>query len=407
MDLFNPEFFISNRARLRRLFMGTAPIILTANGLLQRNSDITFPFRQDSSFWYLTGIEEPGVVLVMDKTKDYLILPSRPKHSDLFDGPIDTELLTTVSGIETVLDNQTGWRQLGARLKRSKHAAVLAAPPAYIEEYGFYTNPARAQLNSLIKDVNSDISFLDIRNQLVKLRSIKQPLEIEAISQAINITINTFKKIKKNLGKYDYERDIETEIIVDFKKQRSQPAFPSIIASGKNACTIHYEGYDSKLNDKELLLIDIAAEVSHYSSDIARTLGRIDKLSKRQKQVFNAVAEVQNFAFSLLKPGIIPKEYESQVEHHMGEKLRELGLIKTIDRDSVRKYFPTLTSHFLGLDTHDIGDYSLPLEENMIITVEPGIYIPEEAIGVRIEDDVLITKTGIKNLSADLLSSLN
>ncbi len=407
MESIKPNFFINNRANLRSLFKGTAPIVLTASGLLQQNSDISYPFKQDSSFWYLTGINEPDIILVMDRTKEYLILPIRPHFTDVSDGKLDLELISQQSGIKEILDNQEGWRRLSSKLKRSKHVALLSVPPAFAEHFGFYTNPARAHLTNKIKEINSDLSLLDLREHITKLRLIKQPEEIESLNQAIKITTETIKKIQKNVKKYSYEYEVEAVILSEFRKNNSKPAFANGVSTGKNSTAIHYDRGDSELIDGELILLDIGAEINHYSADITRTFAISGKMSKRQKQVFDSVYEVQQFAYSLLKPGVVYQEYESQIEHFMGEKLRELGLITTIDKDSVRQYYPHLTSHFLGLDTHDIGDFDTIFQENMILTVEPGIYIHEEGIGVRLEDDVLITKTGHKILSANLPSSFN
>jgi len=151
-----------------------------------------------------------------------------------------------------------------------------------------------------------------------------------------------------------------------------------------------------------LLLMDVGAQYQYYAADLTRTVALASQPSKRQQQVYNAVAEAQDYAYSLLKPGVSLHEYEGQMEEFTGEKLRELGLIKTIKHESVRKYFPHSTSHFLGLDVHDSGDYDLPLEPGVVMTVEPGIYIPEEVIGVRIEDNILITADGNQNLSSRL-----
>ena len=169
---------------------------------------------------------------------------------------------------------------------------------------------------------------------------------------------------------------------------------------------MHYLKAEAPLKTGELLLLDIGAEYTGYSADIARTISLGGNPTRRQKQVYDAVLDVQEYAFTLLKPGIVLQEYEKQIETYMGEKLRELGLIKTIDSDAVRHYFPHRISHFLGLDTHDVGDYEHPIEPGVVITVEPGIYIPEEGIGVRIEDDVLITAEGMVNLSAQLPRAL-
>jgi len=173
------------------------------------------------------------------------------------------------------------------------------------------------------------------------------------------------------------------------------------VANGINACTIHYNQNNSKLNKKDLLLIDVGAEFNHYASDLTRTFS-LSSPSKRQQAVYDAVLDVQTYAISLLKPGVLLDDYENDIEHYMGEKLRELGLIKTINHENVRKYYPYYSSHFLGLNVHDSGLHDRPLEPGMILTVEPGIHIKKENIGVRIEDNVLITEDGCRVLSEKL-----
>jgi Xaa-Pro aminopeptidase len=401
---FSSEFFAANRERLRQLFTGTAPIVVTANGLLQRGGDSTYPFQQDANFWYLTGIDEPDIILVIDKTKEYLIVPARGDARIAFDGAVDGEALTRVSGVQTVHDDKEGWRQLDARLKRAKHVATLSPPPAYVEEHGMYTNPARAQLVERIRVTHGEIELLDLNQHMAMLRVIKQPEELTAIQAAIDVTIDTIKDVTRPsaLAKYAEEFEIEADITRGFRRRgASGHAFEAIVAGGARACTLHNVANNGTLSSDELLLLDIGAEVNHYAADITRTVS-IGEPSRRQQQVYDMVLEVQEFAFSLLKPGALIKENEQQIEHFMGEKLRELGLIKTIEHDEVRKFYPHATSHFLGLNVHDIGDYSRPLEPGMVLTVEPGIYITEEAIGVRIEDDVLITADGYEVLTSRL-----
>lgn len=402
MSHFSPEFFRSNRQRLQTLFAGTAPIVITAHGLMQRNNDTTYPFRQDSYFWYLTGINEPDVVLVIDKGKEYLIAPVRDGAREAFDGSIDAEQLRLVSGIETVLTEKEGWRQLGVRLKRVKHVATLSPPLPYVPSLGIYTNPARQRLADRIKGYSQSIELLDLRPQLSKMRSVKQPAELKAMQQAIDLTIEAYESlVASGFGNYEYENQVEAYFTSHFRRHEADHAYQPIIASGKNACTLHYIQNSSPLQDKSLLLLDVGAEIEGYSADITRTYP-IGKISKRQREIIQAVVDVQKFTKSIIKVGVSVKDCETKIEQYMGEKLRELGLIKTIDHESVRRYYPHATSHFLGLDVHDVGDYEAPLEPGMVITVEPGIYIPEEGIGVRIEDDVLITDTGINVLTERL-----
>lgn len=406
---FDSSFFAGNRERLRQLFTGTAPIVITANGLMQRAMDDAFPFYQDRSFWYLTGVNEPGVTLVMDKGKEYLIVPQREAVREKFDGAIDLDVLRRTSGIQTIVSEKEGWKQLSVRLKKVQHVATLGANPRYIDFLGMYTNPARAELLQRIKDINPAVEPLDLRIHLSRMRMIKQPAELAAIQQAIDITLDTLKEITRprQLAKYAHEYEIEADLTRGFRRCGADGhAFSPIVASGERACVLHSVSNNAPLASGDLVVLDVGAQMHMYASDITRTVVLGERASRRQEQVHQAVQEAQDYACSLLRPGVLLREYEKQMETFVGEKLRELGLIKTIDHDNVRKYFPHATSHFLGLDTHDAGDYEHPLESGVVLTVEPGIYIPEESIGVRIEDDILITPEGNANLSAQLSRSL-
>ncbi|HKU18672.1 MAG TPA: Xaa-Pro peptidase family protein [Candidatus Saccharimonadales bacterium] len=402
---FGSEFFAGNRERLRQLFTGTAPIVITANGQLQRAGDEAYPFKQDSSFWYLTGVDDPDVVLVMDKGREYLIVPRREAVIEVFDGAIDPAELTRRSGIQEVLTEKEGWKQLAARLKRVQHVATLAANPAYIDHYGMFTNPARRRLIRRLKQANPALELLDLRQHLARMRTVKQPAELAALQQAIDITIETLKEVirPKQLAKYTYEYEIEADITRGFRRRGAEGhGFSPIVAGGLRACTMHHISNDATLASDELVVLDVGAAVTHYMADITRTISLNGKPSRRQQQIHEAVCDAQDYAYGLLKPGIMQREYEKEMEHFVGEKLRELGLIKSITSEDVRKFFPHRTSHFLGLDAHDAGDYDEPLRPGTVLTVEPGIYVQGEAIGVRIEDDVLITETGCEILSSKL-----
>ncbi|MEO6513053.1 MAG: aminopeptidase P family protein [Candidatus Saccharimonadales bacterium] len=405
---FTSEFFAANRARLRDLFTGTAPIVLTANGLLQRGADSTYPFQQDATFWYFTGCDDPDVTVVLDKDKDYLIVPVREGARATFDGTIDETELIRITGIDTVLHEAEGWKQLSGRLRKVKHVATLPASPKYIEHYGMYTNPARRQLIQKMKAENSSLELLDISQHVARMRMVKQAPEIAALQQSIDITMDSLKDSLRpaKRSKYIYEYEIEAELTRGFRSRGARGhSFEPIVASGKRACVLHNVANNGALAADELLICDVGAEYQHYAADITRTVA-LGNPSRRQEAVFEAVLEVQAYAISLLIPGVLLKAYEQQVEHYMGEKLRELGLIKTIDHDTVRAYYPHATSHFLGLNVHDVGDYDRPMEPGVVLTIEPGIYIPEEGIGVRIEDDAVIMEDGVRILSERLPRSL-
>ncbi|HLZ14594.1 MAG TPA: aminopeptidase P N-terminal domain-containing protein [Candidatus Saccharimonadales bacterium] len=404
--MFGSDFFAGNRERLRQLFTGTAPIVVTANGLLQRAGDETFPFKQDGSFWYLIGVDHPDVILVMDKGREYLIVPQREAIMETFDGAIDIAELTRRSGIKEVLHEKEGWKQLETRVKKVQHVATLAANPAYIEHFGMYTNPARRRLIRRLKQLNPALELLDLRQHLGRMRMVKQPIELEALTRAIDITNESIRDVlrPKQLGKYAYEYEIEADLVRGFRRRGAQDqGFTPIVASGPHACTMHHISNDGPLASDELVLFDVGASFDHYCADMARTVSLNGRPSRRQQQVYDAVCAAQDYAYSLLKPNLELRVYEDLVENFIGEKLRELGLIKTITREAVRReFFPHRTSHFIGIDAHDAGDYDEPLKPNATLAVETGIYIRAEGIGIRVEYNVVITETGYEILGKPL-----
>lgn len=401
---FSSDFFAGNRRRLRELFTGTAPIVITANGLLQRGADSAYSFSQDANFWYLTGIDQPDIILVMERDREFLIVPARSDSREAFDGAVEVDELSRRSGIKAIHDDQEGWELLAKRVRKVKHVATVGIPPAYVEHYGLYTNPARAALVDQLRGHNENLELLDLSPHLSRLRMIKQAPELKALQAAIDITTATLKEALRpsKRQRYAYEYQIEAELSRGFRARGATGhAFEPIVASGPKACTLHSVSNDGQLAANELVVIDVGAEVEHYAADITRTIS-LGKTSRRQQAVHAAVLEAHQYALSLLGPGISLKDYEEKVGHFIGEKLRELNLIKSISHQAIRTFSPHATSHFLGLNVHDIGDYDRPLEPGVVLTVEPGIYIPAEGIGVRIEDDVLITATGSQILSKNL-----
>lgn len=405
---FSSDFFAGNRRRLSEA-SGADLMVVTANGLLQKsNVDSAHLFYQDADFWYLTGINEPDIILVMDGGDEYLIVPDRPAIREAFDGAVAYGPLAKRSGVRIVVDGKTGWERLGRSLEKTGRVLTPAAPPAYLERYGIYTNPARANLAARLKSHAGRLKLLDLQPDLARLRMIKQPRELKAMQAAIDITMETMKDVLKASSRknYGYEYEVEAELTRGFRRRGADGhSFEPIVAGGERACTLHNVANDNRLAAGELVIVDVGAEVEHYAADITRTVS-LRPPSKRQIEVHAAVLDVQRFALSLLKPGITFKDYESQVRHHMGGKLRELGLIKTNTPQNVQKFYPHGTSHYIGLNVHDAGDHDRPLESGVVVSCEPGIYIPKEGIGVRIEDDVLITKTGNKVLSSKLPKDL-
>lgn len=404
--LLSPQFFKHNREALRSAVSDTDLFVLSANGLLQRNNDTTFPFRQDSSFKYYTGIDEPDIVLVMDKDTEYLIVPGRSGSRQAFDGAVDMSVLAEVSGVKDIFDEDEGWKKLEQALRQAKSAATLLPAPGYVESHGFYTNPARRRLVRRCNGLRDSLEWVDVRLQTARLRSVKQDPELAVMRQAIALTQEAITSVKRNgLHTYAYEYGIEADITAIFLGQGAQHAYTPIVAAGKNACTLHYVHNRAAIQTGGLVLMDVGAEVDGYAADITRTLS-VTEPTDRQRQIHQAVMHVRKHALALLKPGVLLRDYEKQVESQMAEALQNLGLIKSADHDAVRAYYPHATSHFLGLDVHDVADYEQPLKPGMVLTVEPGIYAPAEEIGIRIEDDVLITESGNEVLSGGLPTDL-
>jgi Xaa-Pro aminopeptidase len=402
------KFHKANRQKLRSMVHASEPdcriIIITANSFIQASADKAYPFEQDSNFFYLTGINEAAVLLVMDDDNEYLIVPERDPVREAFEGAVDPASLSNASGIHAVLSEKEGWEKLGRSLKSVSKIATLSQSENYIKQVDMFTNPSRGRLIERLNDSNHALEVIDLRKQLTSMRMVKSPFEINMLESAIDSTIKIFEKIEDIRGNAKTERDIFAEVAGMSVRLGAQYAYEPIIASGINAVTLHYIKNDAPLDKNSLLLLDIGLKDYGYSADITRTVSYDP--TKRQQAVYEAVLAVQEYAISLLKPGVSIREYEGKVHERMGEKLIELGLIKEASKESIRQYYPHSTSHFLGIDVHDVGDYERPLEAGVVLTVEPGIYVRDEAIGIRIEDDILITSDGNKNLTQALPKNL-
>lgn len=394
------EFHKNNRQKLKNN-IDSDLIIVAGNSLIQASADRTFPFQQDSNFRYLTGIVDPGIILVINQAEEYLIVPKRTQSRVAFEGNINLTKLTETSGINEIVNSDEGWEKLENSLSKTDKVATLTPSSHHYPEMDMFTQPTRKWLSDKIHEVNNLIEFEDIRPAMSQMRMIKEQFEVDCINDAINSTFKLYQAIQDVIPKATYEYELHAEVEKVRVLERLNHAYEPIIASGQNAITLHYEHNKSKIDKSGMLLLDIGLSKNGYAADITRTISF--KPTKRQQAVFNAVLEVHAYALKILKPGVLVKEYEKLVRQFMKKQLRALGL----DAEQDRKYYPHATSHFLGLDVHDAADYELPLAENMILTVEPGIFIPEENIGIRLEDDVLITKNGNKVLTSSLPKSIS
>lgn len=395
------EFFKGNRKRL----MDARPssiFVFSGNREMQSSGDAAFGFRQESNFWWLTGIDKPDWWLIIDgvEQRSYLIAPESDATRAVFDGEISSGEVRQLSGVDDVLVEADAVRMLRELAAKHSVAYGLGADPheAY---YHFIKNPGPKDAWQRIERIFN--STQDSRKVLAKLRAVKQPEEVGAIKQAIAMTAAAFTDIKSQIETYMHEYQIDAEFTYQFRKGGCQGhAYDPIVAAGKNACTLHYGTNNDRLSKKQLVLLDVGARYDGYPADITRTYATSEP-TKRQAQVHAAVQAAHYEIISLLEPGLAMEQYLQTVDSVMKRTLVSLGLMKNMtDEANYRRYFPHAISHGLGVDVHDSLGGFVDFKPGMILTVEPGIYIPEESIGVRIEDDILITVSGHENLSASL-----
>ncbi len=376
--------------------------------MIQKSADVTFPFRQDSNFWYLTGSQIADGLIFMDikSGKDTIILPERAKHRDLWEGAIDTEALCRSSGVDTVLQAAEGTTLLKATALKKPKIGTIVPDIAYLAAYGMYLSPTKIVFRNRLRRMFGTAQLVDIRTDMARLRQVKQPAELDAIKHAVNITVDSLTALKSEIGNMKSERDVDIFLSHEFRlRGASGHAYDPIVGSGIHAATIHHETNDGPLVQNSLLLMDVGALYEGYAADISRTWV-IGKATHRQKAVYNAVKSAHTFALGLLRPGVIIRQYQREVVAFLVDELIKAGIYEEVRRAAYEKDYPHLISHHLGLDVHDAGMYDDPLVEGCVVTIEPGVYLPEDKIGVRIEDDILITKTGAENLSARLSDNL-
>ncbi len=404
--MFTKSDYIERRKTVRAAADADV-IVVSANGLVQKSADTTFPFRQDSNFLYLTGLDIPEAVVVLYKDgTEYVILPKRLKHRDQWEGALNHDDMRTQSGIAHIYESDEGWNILKKQVSTAKRVGSVLPARSYEPNYGMYINPAKIRFAKKLK-TSVKHALVDVRSTFAYVRSVKSAAEIQAIRRAVTITQQSLGALRPELSHMKNERDIEVLLTYEFMKQGAEGhAYDPIIASGVHAATIHYDKNNGALQNGDLVLLDVGAAYLGYAADISRTWAIGAAVTGRQQELFDIVLDVQRHAMSLLRPGTILREYEAQVREYMNAHLVRIGLIKSGDKSASTMYFPHLCSHFLGLDVHDAGVYDKPLEAGMVLTVEPGLYVPEEAIGIRLEDNILITSTGIENLSKDIPSTL-
>jgi Xaa-Pro aminopeptidase len=395
------EFFKNNRAELLEKTKG-APIIITANSKMQRMPDDAWKFEQEANFWYLTGIEEADWLAIITPDKTILVAPEISRVAQIFNGNLDLVEAAKISSAEEIISRD----ELTMTLKNlaKKNAKVFTLFAQNQIDHDFFLNPAQSLLTAKLRKNFSKAE--DARSFLNQLRAIKTRDEIMMMRRAINLTISTFAQVKDELQNYVFEYEAQAKFSYEFEKVGAVHAYDPIIASGANAITLHYMKNRSGLAKDSLVLMDVGARYGNYCADITRTYA-FGEISQRAKDVHAAAQTAQTEIIDLIKPGDSIKEYLEKSDEIMKKALESLNLMKT-DAD-FRKYFPHGIGHGLGIDVHDpLGELRNPLgvpevfQPGMVLTVEPGIYIADEQIGVRIEDDILVKENGIENLSVRL-----
>jgi Xaa-Pro aminopeptidase len=402
----NPEIFITNRKRFVEKMKPNSIAIFVSNDEMPSNGDALYHFKQNSDLYWLSGIhqEDSMVILYPDnpdkKYREVLVLVRPNELKEKWDGKrLRKEEATAISGMKTIvwLDSIDAllqvWVHLADNIYLDTNENDRKASLVRTRDYRFVDEmKARYPLHQYERAAKI----------MKELRAIKTEHEIEVVKKAIEITGNTFRRVMQFVRPGVMEYEVEAEIVHSFLSQRAEgEAYGSIIASGDRARTLHYVSNNQECRDGELLLMDFGALYGGYAADLTRTIPVNGVFTPRQREVYNACLHLHDYAKSLLKPGISIIDYTEKVGDEATMQLMKIGLLKEEDfknedpdNRAYRKYLYHGISHHLGIDVHDLGTRTEPIQEGMLFTVEPGIYIEEEGIGIRIENNVWITKNG-------------
>ena len=406
----NPEIFIQNRQRFVQKMEKNSIAIFNSNDELPMNGDALHRFKQNSDLYWLTGVEQEETMLILfpdnpdPKFREVLVLVRPNELKEKWDGHrLRAAEGKAISGIETIV-----WLDV---IDASMQVWVHLADTIYLitNENDRKANLVPVRDYRYAEQMRQRYPLHNYKRSakiMKELRGIKTVLEVEVIQKAVDITENTFRRLLKFIKPGVMEYEIEAEIFHSFLSQRATgPAYGSIIASGDRARTLHYVSNSEECKDGELILMDFGAEYGGYCADLTRTVPVNGKFGRRQKTVYNACLHLHDYAKSLLKPGITIVDYTDKVGEEATQVFLKIGLLKKSDvknedkeNRAYRKYLYHGISHHLGIDVHDLGTRTEPIKAGMVFTVEPGIYIEEEKMGVRIENNLWITRNGNKDL---------
>lgn len=408
------KLFIENRKKFIKKMKPNSVAIFTSNDIMPTNADGAMAFKQNTDLFWLTGVDQEESTLVLapdakvEKNREALFLRETNEEIAIWEGAKLTKTQATeVSGVQTVYWNEEMTSVLNELVFDAEHIYLNS------NEHLRNSSPVQTRQDRLLDWVKKTYPLHHLERSapiMHQLRAIKSQIEIDTLNVAMEITNKAFRRICGFVKPGVWEYEIEAELFHEFKRSRSRgPAYDPIIASGFNACVLHYIQNSDQCKDGDLILLDIGAEYGNYAADLTRCIPVNGRFTDRQKEIYTAVKYVKDEATKLLVTGNNWIDYHEEVGLIMEKELLRLGLItedevknQDPDNPAYKKFFPHGTSHHLGLDVHDVASKYHVFEPGMVFTVEPGIYIREENLGVRLEDDILITEDGNVNLMADI-----
>ena len=410
----DPRLFNQNRANLARLMLPNSLAVVNANDVLPTNADGTLTFHQSSDLFYLTGIDQEETILLVypdaheENMREILFLRETNELLATWEGhKLTKEEASKISGLKRV-EWLSQFRPLFHRLMCESEHVYLNTNEHKRAVIEVETCEAR-----FVKDTQARYPVHDyqrLARLMHHLRVVKSDLELELLRQACAITKAGFLRVCRFLKPGVTETEIEAEFAHEFIRRGGDFAYWPIIASGKNACVLHYTQNDQPCRNGDLLLLDVAASYANYNADLTRTIPVSGRFTRRQRQVYEAVLRVLRAASRAARPGKLPKDWQKEAEAAMQKELVDLKLLKPSeirrqdpDKPALKKFFMHGVGHPLGLDVHDVGLTTEPIQPGWVLTVEPGIYLPHEGFAVRLENDILVQEGNNIDLMSDIL----
>lgn len=409
----DPELFVENRARLRPLLLPNSLVAVTTNDILPTNADGSLRLVPGSDLFYLTGVDQEETILLLyphahdEKQREILFLRETSEEIAIWEGhKLTKEEARQRTGIQNIQ-----WLSAFPRVFRQ---LMCECEHVYLNsnEHKRANVETETREARFVRDVRAQFPLHDFQRLarlMHRLRVVKSAFEIELIRKACALTERGFRRVAQMVKPGVSELEVEAEFAHEFIRGGGGFAYTPIIASGANACVLHYIDNDQRCKKGDLLLLDVGASYANYMSDLTRTIPVSGKFTRRQRQVYDAVLRVLRETSKLAVPGKLPKDWQKEAEALVEKELVDLGLLTTrqikrqdADKPAFKKYFMHGVGHPMGLDVHDVGHTTEPMQAGWVLTVEPAIYIREEGFAVRLENDILVTDRGPVDLMADI-----